>query len=401
MRLLAVAALAALSLSACQDPAGVGLGLIDEDQADPSVRVVPLSGIDTLVTGTPALGIADPNSPRSQPRVLVGAVTDAAFGDARAVAYVDALQPAEALAIPADEVLGVWLDVPRSYTYGDQAATLPVDLRQVQGSWSTVATYPVDTLFAVGSVLTSATVAQADTLTRFTLPDAWVRANAATLVSPTFGDDFEGFALQAGSGFSAAPGVVFGFDTFLSGGAALRLRTADDTVSFALSEVFTSIATARPVAPPAAAFPFRRNSRADVRFTADLASVGSVPLARGVLRLPADTSFARQGSFVRPLADNAALFGVRSTGGVRERISLGALTRVGDEYVVTDARLLTTTLQRVFLSPQTLAFERYEVRPTPALDLSPASLDIFPVVRPVAGTARAPRFTLTVVGAPA
>ena len=398
MRPLAVAALAALSLSACQDPAGVGLGLIDEERAGPNVRVVPLTDIDTLATAVPAIGIADPGNVRPQARVLVGRVADPAFGDARSVGYVDLLQPSDARAVDAGEVLGVWLELPRSYAYGDEAAALPVELRQVEGSWSALPSYPVDTLFAAGPLLTTATVAPGDTLARFALPDAWVRANAATLVGDGFADAFEGFELRAGAGL-AAPGVVLGFDTFESRRARLRLRTAADTVDFRLSEVFSSIAAGRPTAPPAGAFPFRRNSRADLRFTADLASVGAVPLARGTLRLPVDTTLARSGSFVRPLAATAALVGVRTAGGATERVLLGTLTRSGSDYVVTDALVLTEALQRLFLSPRALAFSRYEVRPSSAADVSPASLDVLPVVRPGPGLAAPPRFTLTVVGA--
>ena len=403
---VAVAALAALALSACQDPAGVGLGLIDEEQSDPAVRVVLIDALDTLGVSDPAIGIAAAANPRSQPRVLTGAVVDPVFGDAASVAYVDALQPQAAQSLDPSEVAEVWLELPQSYTYGDAATPLPVELRQVQGPWDALASYPSDTTFAVGPALVTVEVDGGGDTYRFTLPPSWVRANAATLVGDSFGDDFEGFALQAAASFAPAPGAVYGFTTFPpeigDPPVGLRVRTTDqDTLTYPLSEVFSSITTRAPAAPPLTVLPLRRNSGADLRFAADLSTLGAVPLARGVLRLPADTTLAQDGAFVRPLAATGALFGVREVdGGDPVRTPLGTISRVGDDYVVVDSRALTASLQQVFLSPQTSAFTRFEVRPSVLEDFSPASLDVLPLLRPVAGMDRPPRFTLTVVGAP-
>ena len=63
MRALAVAAIAALALSACQDPAGVGLGLIDEEQSNPLARAVALTDFEPFPFAAPAIGIAAPASP--------------------------------------------------------------------------------------------------------------------------------------------------------------------------------------------------------------------------------------------------------------------------------------------------------------------------------------------------
>ena len=406
MRLsVAVAAALALALSACQDPAGVGLGLIDEDQADPSVRVVPLAELDTLTVTAPAIGIADPNNPtRPQGRVLVGDVRDAVFGDARSIAYVDALQPADATRLDADDVLQVWLQLPRTYVYGDTTTALPVELRAVQGSWDALPSYPADTVFAVGPTLTTAALSVADTLSRFDLPASWVRANAATLVGDSFADDFEGFSIQTAPGFVPSPGAVFGLDTFprRNGTVGLRVATSEDTLTFPLSEVFSSIATTAPTAAPSSILPVRRGSGADVRFTADLSAIGPVPLARAVVRLPLDQSYAEVGTFVRPIASQGALFGVRDSDGTPERTLLADLTSTdGGDFSVADSPALTRILQTIFATPSDAGFDRYEIRPTRAPTFRPASLDILPVIRPVPGAERPPRFVLTVVGTPA
>ncbi len=404
MRTLAVAAIAALALSACQDPAGVGLGLIDEEQSDPSVRVVALADLDTLTFDRPAIGLATVAATNSRPqtRVLVGDVLDPVFGDVRALAYVDAGQPAAARSLESDDVREVWLEMPRSYTYGDTTTALPVSLHDIQGDWDASNDYPSDTTFAVGEALVTATLVQADTLVRFNLPASWVSRNAATLVGTTFSDDFEGFALQPEAGFVASPGVVFGLGTLSAQGAALRLATDEDTLSFPLSEVFSSISAQAPAAPPAGILPVRRGTGSEVRFTADLSALGPVPLARGMLRLPLDESFAEVGTFVRPLAQRSVAFGVRGAGSASPTyVPLGVLNVSGGLASLTDTGALTSALQNLLISPETGGFDRYEIRPDLNPDLNPASLDILPVRRPQPGDDSVPRLTLTLVGAPA
>ena len=399
VRAFAAAAFAALALSACQDPAGVGLGLIDEEQSDPSVRVVALTDLDTLVFDAPAIGIADVSNSRTQARVLVGDVRDAQFGDARAVGYLDLLQPAAARQLDTDDVQRVWIELPRDYAYGDTTTALPLSLHAIQGSWSADPSYPSDTLFSVGAALATTTVTDADTTLRFDLPASWVTANAATLVGDDFAEGFEGFAIQPQAGYAPAPGLVAGFSTLAS--ASLRLATAEDTLFFALSEVFSSVRASGPTAPPAGVLPARRLSGTAIRFEADLASFGPLPLARGLLTLPLDRSLTQMGSFVRPLPPVAVLYGIRDLDGTPTRTLLGALdiTDAGDLAIV-DTRTFTSALQQVLLSPATASFDRFEIRPDVTLDSNPASLDVLPIVLPGAGVTSVPRLSLTFVGRP-
>ena len=409
MRTLVVAAAAALALSACQDPAGVGLGLIDEEQSDPSVRVVALTDFETFAFDAPAIGIADAGSVTNtapQPRVLVGQVTDAEFGDARAVAYVDFLRPQIPDDVAAGNVREVWLEMVRSYTYGDTTATLPVSLSQIQGTWEASQDYARDTLLATGGVLSTTDVVQADSLVRFDLPASWVSQNAGALISSSFNDDFEGFALQAAPGFAPAPGVVFGLSTFFGAGARLQLAYVGDqgeadTLSYALSEVFSSVAS-QPPAAAGATLPLRRGSGVALRFTADLGALSQIPLARGILRLPLDPSLAQVGTFVRPLARQSALLGVRDVeGGEPTYTPLGTVTVDGNRALLVETGTLTAQLQRLLLDPAGSGFDRYEVRPAIDPEFNPASLDILPVRLPSLDASQSPRLTLTLVGAPA
>jgi len=402
VRRLVAAAVAALALSACQDPAGVGLGLIDDDLSNPKAIQVPLADLDTLQNQVAAIGIASASAAAPQSRVLVGSVTDATFGDAQATAYIDFLQPTT---IPsgteASDVRSVWLELRRNYVYGDTTTALPVEIRPITDSWDADTDYPSDTTLAVGAVLTSGTVVVSDTLKRFDLPASWVAANAATLIGSDFATAFEGFALQTSSAFAPVPGAVFGFGTFSTTRSGLRVALSDDTLFFPLSEVFSSITSTPPPAPPASVLPVRATSRSSLRFVADVSGAPSTALARATFRIPLDTTYAHEGTFVRPLASSALLIGVREdSNGTETRSTLGALTLDDGDAVLGDARAFTAAIQQVLIGTAS-PFVRYEVVPIASLTTNAASLNILPVVRPLPGAADSARLILTVVGSDA
>ena len=401
-RSVAAALFAALALSACQDPAGVGLGLIDEEQSDPSVRTIPLGDLDTLQTATPAIGIALSTSSLAQARVLMGDVTDDVFGDARSVAYVDFQQPTIG-DVEETDVTEVWLELRRDYAYGDTTTALPIALSEVEGVWDADRSYSPDTLFSTGPVLSTTTIrATADSLQRFDLPQSWVTANRALLVGERadFLDQFEGFALTPSADFAPAPGVVFGFRTYSGSGSALRVATADDTLSFPLSEVFSSVDITPPqVLVTDEVIPVRASSRASLVFTADLGDVPQTALARATVRLPLDESFARQGAFVRPIAPAAILYGLRLRGdGEEDRSVLGRLDVSGPNGALDNTRVLTDSLQAVLFDPSRGGYTRYEVLPLGSPTGDAASLSILPVTRPTPTSTSVPRLTLTLVG---
>ena len=55
-----------------------------------------------------------------------------------------------------------WLELDRSYAYGDTTTSLPIELRTIQGDWEVDTGYPRDTLFATGEPLSTTEIASAD-----------------------------------------------------------------------------------------------------------------------------------------------------------------------------------------------------------------------------------------------
>ena len=391
MRFLVAAFAACTVLSACQDPAGVGLGLIDEEQLDPSVRTVPLSSLGTTPDTTIAIGIADgTNTDLLQTRVLVGSVVDATYGDARARAYVDVIQAAD---LPSDataeDVTAAWLVLTQNYVYGDTTTTLPLELRPITETWFADTDYARDRTLSTGDVLATTEVSVADSLRQFDLPASWVAANAATLVGDGFLDAFEGFAIDIPADYVPAPGAVYGFSTFASTGSGLRVVVGEDTLVYPLSEVFSSVTSGTASTPPSTALPVRNNSGLAVGFEVDFSTIGASALARARLRLPLDESFAAEGPFVRPIPARSVLYGINDDG----RVALAEVLYVDGELSVTNTSILTPLVQRILLDPST-GFDRYEVLPSSGT----TSLDILPIRLPSVGTTDLPRFTLTVVG---
>ena len=390
-RLLPLAA-ALVALSACQDPAGVGLGLIDEEGSDPATRTVTATSADTLRDARPLIGFADSSASLSQTRVLVGDVVDPVFGDARAVAYLDLVRPA----IPDDpgDVLVARLELQRTYVYGDTTTTLPLALRQVEGRWSPTLDYPADTTLAAGPVLASSSVSVADGVVAFDLPASWIEANGAALFAADFNEAFEGFAVEPAA--RPAPGAVFGFQV-ASRQTRLRVETTTDTLFYAVGEVFTSLARQALAGTPTRFVPAQVGAGRGVRLRFPLGDVGPLPLARAVFEAPVETALAQDGPFVRPLADRALLYGIDGEGARR----LLGLVSVRDGVATTAQTLILSEIQGGLLG--TVRFESFELVPGASLGAvqgttaTPASLDVLPVLRP-GGAEAAPRFRLTVVG---
>ena len=379
------------ALPACQDAAGVGLGLVDGVDADPSVEAVTATSVDTLLDVRPLIGFADSTAALSQTRVLVGDVVDPVFGDVRAVGYLDFTRPAVGDTVEAGDVRSVRLELERAYVYGDTTTVLPLALREVRGRWSVTTDYAADTTFDAGPVLSTASVSVADSVVAFELPAAWVEGNAEALLAGDFNEAFEGFAVEPTA--RPAPGAVFGFQT-QSPRTRLRVVTVDDTLSYPVGEVFTSVQRAPSAAAPARFVPAQVGTGRGVRLRFPLGEVGPVPLARAVFEAPVDASVSRDGAFVRPLARRAVLFGVTADG---DRVFVGLVT-VADG--VASARSLNlAAVQRGVLGESD--FASFELLPGASLGASgavsaPASLDVLPVVR--LGGAEAPRLTLTVAG---
>ena len=389
-RLLPALGLLGLALlAACQDPSGVGLGLIGEEGNEPNVTVLPADSV--YLTDQPDFtgGYADGTTPVQQ-RVLVGAVMDATFGDASAAAYVDVRPPNTTPSGFLDRTItSATLRLVRDYVYGDSTSTLDLALYEVADAWSPV-NAESDTVFDVGQCLATYDVTASDTLVTLPLPSSWVSANDAALRGDSVLTDIHGFALRLEEG--APGGAVVGFDATRS---RLRLTTAQDTVDYLLREVFTHVERGAP-APPSGDLLFLRGGASEgIAVTLPYDEVGASAVSRAVFRLTADPSELDAGMLSRSLPETLGLVGVTASG---SKILLASATPDEDTDTYTfSSGTLTNVVQDAVVGNQ--LYERYLIIPSQ----SPATLDVLPTVTgPAPGqgeSERRPRLVLTVVPA--
>jgi len=386
-----------LALSACQDPTGVGLGLIDDDTSLPNTRSIEATSAAFQSSETTTAGFANSGTPL-QTRVLIGSVIDPIYGDVTARAYMDANLPsagrpenfqdstitAVALQLRLDDYTRVEGDT-ALYVYGDPTVSLPIEVREITSGWAPT-DLAVDTKLPVGDVIATGTITPTDTTFTINLDPAWVTANASTIRAEDFVTTFEGFEVRIPDGTVA--GAVRGLDATQSD---MLVATSSDTLRFPINEILTSLdqgdaATTTDVLA-------LRAGRADaLAFDFDFAPVGISALARAELRLPVERSQIGGTAFIRPPAQQALLVGVVSD---TERIQLSVLTLPSEGDVSTvGGAAFTAEIQDVLIGTRT--YQRFEV----SLQSNPVSLDLMPlIVAPPADQPR-PRFTLTLVGQP-
>lgn len=381
--------LAVLALSACQDATGVGLGLIGGDTVDPAAAVLPATTLDTTEVAYPTAGFAGTTGTLPQARVLVGRVQDARYGDAVATAYIDAARPAS---VPSGfdraAVTSVTIELRRDYTYGDTTATLPVEVRLVTGNW-TPDNLPADTTLGTGDLLVTAQLVATDTLSIITIPGSAFAGRDTLFTSPQFSSLFEGFELRVPETGAPMPGAVAGFRV-ASASSRLRVATAQDTVSFALAEVFTRLEQSAPTMAPADLLPLRAGAPLGaLRTTFDPDTLGSAAVARVLLSVPARAS-ADEGTFRRPIASEMAVFAIPEAGG-SAFLAIIRKARAGDLRSSSSAGF-TALVQNWLLDRST--FERtLELR----FATSPISLDVLPVTFLPEGSDTAPRLIVSLV----
>lgn len=377
-------------LSACQDPAGVGLGLIDDQLSNPNEQLVAASLVDTVKVDVSTAGFTESGSTQPQTRVLAGRVQDALYGDASAIAYIDAKRPASIPSRFTDttRVTFVRLELVRNYVYGDTTSVLPMQLRQVDGSW-TPSGLSSDTTLGTGDLIKAFNVSASDTLVTVDLPAAWVAANGSQFAAADFLSAFEGFALSVDSTVAPMPGAVVGFNV-ASSQSRIRVGSRSDTLSFLFSEVFTKIRRGPAGIAPPGLLPLRAASPRGAKLSFDFDIVGALPLSRAMLRLPIDRSLSgTDGAFKRPLATRVGLYAIQ--GAAASLLGEVAVRNSGDPISVASTTL-TNTIQDVLLG--TVELTRFEAR----LPVSPVSLDVFPMVLHGPADQPRPRFALTVVG---
>ncbi|MEX0747046.1 MAG: hypothetical protein WD275_03530 [Rhodothermales bacterium] len=339
---LSAVLLAALFLTACEDPSNVGLGLVDDEGGNPLVYRVTPSDLREQELG---------RTLSSSRRILIGQVDDPLLGLIEVDAYVDyasssssdfrsgTIQTAELRFLP-------------DYVYGDTTSIVRAAVRQIQSAWSSVG-LPADTSFSVGPVLTEFTYDPSDTLIVVPLPQDWIATNDVLLRSTSFALDFHGFQIEPIEGNAV---VGFGY-----GSSTLRVRTAADSASFASSIVY--LAGRRqgdPVLPqnrillqasagPAAAF----------SFTIDAEDLPPSAINRAVIAFTADTLSLTQNlpaSFVRPQITALDLYGINPDGG----IAFLARSELRNGRFIFDSPFLAGVVQDIQFGERT--FVRYELR---------------------------------------
>ncbi len=301
--LFSAAALCLFLLAGCENPAGLPDGIDAPDGNDPSIRTLAADSamIAPLQDLTGAFITAEDFDDF---RALAGHVNDPAFGTVTALAYLDVLPPSSYPDGFQDRpVREVTLRLERGYVYGDTLMPTMFDVRQVSEEWDAVGA-PSDTLFpAQEAIITSFEVAASDTLVEVPLPASWIAELDTTLRSDQFSTLFHGFQLQAQDGSNA----VYGF----TGDSTLELISAEDTVIYQASELFTNTEATPAMAPPAdGLFRLQDGTGLGLTLNFDLDTLSLAAINTAFLRVNADTlAVEAPMGFVRPLARELALFG--------------------------------------------------------------------------------------------
>jgi hypothetical protein len=364
-----------LVLTACQDPSGVGLGLVGEEGGTPGSAVVAAASVSLGEAGEAATGgFGNPGATvLPQAHVLVGRVEDPLAGGAEATAYLDVRPPST---VPSGfrerTILTATLRLARTYLYGDTTSTLRLALAEVADNWSPVGA-PADTGFVTGPVLTTLDVVASDTLVEIALPASWVTAREALLRSDSAASAFDGFQLRL-DGPAPLPGAVLGFRTSEDDEvrSALRVTTSQDTVDYPVVEVFTALTRTAAAAPPPDRLLLRGGLNEAVALRFDVSGLDSLAVAGAALRVSADPTLTETPGFRRPLPDELALFGVRDDS---SRAFLDRAPRDEDTNTYSfTSRSLTDAVQRAALGAP--PFIRFEV----GAPNSPLTLDVLPLV---------------------
>lgn len=307
-----------LTLTACEDPSNVGLGLIGEQGGNAEVEVVTPSTFES----TPAEDLTG-----NTVRVLAGTVNDPLLATISATGYLDIGSRSTTISDPITEAS---LRLVPDYLYGDTTAIFTLTLREMPEEWEATGRN-ADTTLVAGAELAQVTFAASDTLVVVDLPQAWVEANDAFLRDTTFFAEVHGFQLDVSGG-----NAVVGFDSGTS-----RFRTiAADTVDFRFGKTLTSLArTGTPAVPPNRVL-LQDGVGPAVALNFDFdAALPDGAVNRAILRAFADTLALGQDAppnFVRPSIERLQLIGIDEDG---EEFLLYRASFVAEKVEFDSARL--------------------------------------------------------------
>lgn len=397
-RVLPLLLMAAATLTACDDPSNVGLGLVGSGAGgNPTLQRAP---------ATPFAFAGDDEISGGAALVLAGEVDDPLLATIRAEGYVDFGEPVAfgngvVSQFRQNTLTGAYLELAYRYVYGDTTAPVAYELRSLTDEF-VQAGATTDTTIAAGGVVTAFSYPLPDTLVRVPLPAAWVAANDTTLRGLAVATTFHGFKLNPTGG-----NAVLGYAPT---GVRLYAIAGQDTVVFRGAKTIT---TTRRLGQPNIPDGYvllqdgmGRQAPGDTtrgwssyRVGLDF---GGLPfqksaLSRLALELIADTLVLKNTppGFVRPLLREVEAIGLDDKGGVIFGSNGDFLLRVtgklADDATLTLAGARLTAVGQLLLRGQTSPVQALLVQPPPASGTLNALLLRAP------GTPEAPRFAFTTV----
>ncbi len=387
--------LVAATLTACDDPSNVGLGLVGGEGGEPTIQHVP---------ATPFTSSDRKEFTGGTTYVLAGRVDDPLLGAVEAEGYVDFTNPVafgqgSLTRFRGATLTGAYLELPRGYVYGDTMTAVGFALHPVTEEFSQTGAH-AQSEFSTGAALTSFSYPLPDTTVRVTLPATWIAAADTALRSTASVTSFHGFKLRATSG-----NAVLGFDP-----EEVRLFaiTAQDTVVFSgIKSVSATRRLSAPNLPPgyialqdglqdttASAIP--RQVSYSYRVNFDLAQ-RTDGLNRLALELAYDSVLTQQTppNFVRPRLDLIEVVGIDADGNVLATSSGDFFLRVtgapgAQGRIVFASRRLTAAGRDLLLPGRQSEVKALLVQAPQLLGTLNA------IVLHAPGTAQAPRFSVTV-----
>ncbi|BBM70005.1 DUF4270 domain-containing protein [Rhodothermus marinus] len=362
-------ALLLLLATGCDDPSAVGIGLIGEEGLPVTVRL-PADSV---------LVASQKDRTGNTSRVLAGRVADPLTGTLAATGYVDFVMSGTARVDTT--IVGVRLELPGDYVYGDTLGSVTLALHDMTEDWP-YAGVGSDTTLSAGPPVRTFTFAPTDTLVQVDLPAEWIAAHDTTFQSNTFSTSFHGFQLAPGEGNAV---VGFRFSDI-----RLLVFTVTDTVTLTASKVLTTVTRESLPSLPSDRVLLQDGLGQVVRlrfnFAAD--SVREAGLHAAVLEVPIDSVQLKQtpAGFVRPLPATVRLIGVNAEGNVPvtslgEPIVLATTTPDGGRLRFRLGSTSLQTLQRLMLGETPVQYLQLEF-PTDDNTLSPLLLYAEPTLRP-------------------
>jgi hypothetical protein len=359
-------------LSACEDPSGVGLSVIDFGETDPSTRTIAAeAAMGPLVDAT---GFLRPLAGAFDQRFIVGRAQDPIFGTVTATGYIDFGRPAGlAPGFFTVAIEEAYLEFRPDYRFGDTTREVVIDLYEIQDSWNPQTFRSDTTLAAQPGLVATFSATAADTLVRVQLPDAWVTQRDTLLRSQQFDTLWHGFQLRPRD----ESGIALGFTghSRLNVVSNFREETARDTVAFFASGLATGTTVDYSLANvPLRLLPLQDNTGLGLIMTFRLDTLDTRAISASAIRIEADTLLLeanRPAGFERPMARTLVIYGLGD--GPPTALAEGLLIEDDEAYVFTSSFLHRVIQDMVFKrSP----FDRFGV----GFARSPSTLNVAPLV---------------------